>query len=80
MFFPGHLPEPPRNLEPQQFMGARLAGTALSWVVYATLWVTFAKLGRHDPCPHGGAFRPPRTIQELRQMVQLCAPPCAYHA
>lgn len=61
---------------PQHFTGLRLAGTALSQLVQITLWITFAKVGRHDPCPHGDPFRPPRTIQELRQMVELCTPPC----
>lgn len=61
---------------PQHFTGVRLAGTALSQLVQATLWVTFARVGRHDPCPHGDSSCPPRTIQELHQAVELCAPPC----
>jgi len=61
---------------PQQFSGVRLAGTALSQLVHATVWITFAKNGRHDPCPHGNSFHHPRTLQELHQMVELRAPPC----
>jgi hypothetical protein len=61
---------------PQQFTGVRLAGTALSQLVQATLWITFAKIGRHDPCPHDGASPTPRTLTELRQAVACYAPPC----
>jgi len=60
---------------PQQFSGTRLAGTALSQLAQATLWVTFVKTGRHDPCPHGDSCHP-RTIEELHQVVELRAPPC----
>ena len=61
---------------PQQFSGVRLAGTALSQLVQVTVWITFAKIGRHDPCPHGNSFHP-RTVMELHQLVELRAPPCA---
>jgi hypothetical protein len=59
----------------QQFSGVRLAGTALSQLAQVTLWITFAKTGRHDPCPHVDTFYP-RTIRELHRMVELRAPPC----
>ena len=60
---------------PQQFLGIRLAGTALSQLVQATLRITFAKIGRHDSCPHGDSFHP-RTIEELHRIVEVRAPPC----
>jgi hypothetical protein len=60
---------------PQHFSGVRLAGTALSQLVQVTLWITFSKIGRHDPCLHGNSLHP-RTIQELHRSVELRAPPC----
>ena len=61
---------------PQQFTDLRLGGTALSQLVQATIWITYAKVGRHDPCPHDDSFRSPRTLKELRRIVRLCTPPC----
>ena len=60
---------------PQQLSGVRLAGTALSQLIQVTLWITFAKIGRHDPCPHGDYFYP-RTLEELHRIIEVRTPAC----